>query len=117
MLSIFILAIEILIAIFVHDRIIRPYIGDFLVVILVYCFIKSFFNIPVLTTAIIVLGFSIIVEILQYFEIAGKLGFQKSEFAKIVIGNSFEWIDVIAYTLGIAFVLLIEKLIAGKRSC
>ena len=31
--------IEVLIALFVNDRLIRPYVGDFLVVILIYCFI------------------------------------------------------------------------------
>ena len=36
--SIIVFIIELIIALYVHDRIIRPYIGDMLVVVLVYCF-------------------------------------------------------------------------------
>jgi Protein of unknown function (DUF2809) len=113
-LTILIFVTEILIALFAHDRIVRPYVGDFLVVILVYCFLKSFLNTPVLTTAISVLIFSYIVEILQYFHIADRIGLQNSRLAKIIIGSSFEWIDLMAYTAGITLVLCIEKIIARR---
>jgi hypothetical protein len=33
---------EVLIGTYMHDAIIRPYGGDFLVVILIYCIVKSF---------------------------------------------------------------------------
>ena len=108
-LAIIILITERLIAAFAHDKIIRPYIGDLLVVILIYCFLKSFLDIPVFPTAIAVLLFSYTIEILQYFNLADRLGFHNSKLAKIIIGSSFEWIDLIAYTAGIAIVLFIEK--------
>jgi uncharacterized membrane protein YfcA len=50
-LAMLIFGIEILIAKFAHDQIIRPYIGDLLVVILIYCFVKSFLDTPVFKTA------------------------------------------------------------------
>ena len=34
--------IEVLIALYVRDSIIRPYVGDFLVVIMLYCFVRAF---------------------------------------------------------------------------
>ncbi len=43
-LTVILLVVEILIAVYVHDRFIRPYFGDVLVVILVYCFLKTFLN-------------------------------------------------------------------------
>ena len=107
-LVIILFAIEVLIALFMHDSIIRPYGGDFLVVILIYCFLKAFLNTPVLKTAIAVLVFSYTVEILQYFNIVNWLGLEKSRLARIIIGSSFEWIDLLAYTLGIAVVLIVE---------
>jgi hypothetical protein len=113
-LTILIFILEILIALFAHDRIIRPYTGDFLVVILMYCFLKSFLNIPVLRTGLSVLIFSYAVEILQYFHIADRIGLQDLGLAKIIIGSSFEWIDLIAYSAGITLVLCIEKIIAGR---
>lgn len=100
---------EVLIALFVHDQFIRPYIGDFLVVILIYCFVKSFLNTPVVPTAIGVLFFAYTVELLQYFRIVEVLGLQHSRAARIIIGSAFEWRDMLAYTLGILAVVLIEK--------
>lgn len=104
-----ILIIEIIIALFIHDNIIRPYIGDFLVVILIYCFLKSFLNIPVLPTAISALLFSYAVEASQYFNLVDKLGLHNSQLARIIMGTSFEWIDLVTYTAGIALVVFIEK--------
>lgn len=101
---------ELIIALFIHDGIIRPYIGDFLVVILIYCFIRSFFNLPVLSTAVFVLLFSYMVETLQYFKIVERLGLQNYKLAGVIIGTSFGWTDILAYTLGICFVLFVEKL-------
>lgn len=100
---------EVLIALFVHDQFIRPYIGDFLVVILIYCFVKSFLNTPVLPTALGVLLFAYTVELLQYFHIVEVLGLQHSRAARIIIGSSFEWQDLLAYTLGILAVVLVEN--------
>ena len=108
-LTILLLGLEILIALFVHDGIIRPYIGDLLVVILIYCFVKSFVNTPVFMTAFSVLLFSYTVEILQYLKIINILGLQHSGIARIVIGTSFEWIDLLAYTAGVVIILLVEK--------
>jgi Protein of unknown function (DUF2809) len=108
--------IEILIALFVHDHIIRPYIGDMLVVILIYCFVRSFFNIPVLPAAIGVLFFSFGIEALQYFKIVDLFGLQKSRVAKILIGTSFSWIDLLVYTLGIGIVLCVEKVYSAKTN-
>ena len=103
------LLIEIVIALFAHDNFIRPFFGDFLVVILIYCFIKSFFNTPLVITAIGVLLFSYLIEVLQYFNIVKILGLQNSKLARVVIGTSFEWTDLIAYTLGIGLVILLDK--------
>jgi hypothetical protein len=99
---------EILIAVFVHDNFVRPYVGDYLVVILVYCFLRSFLRTSVLATAIAALLFSYAVETLQYFDVVTMLGLQHSRLANIVIGNSFAWIDILAYTLGIATILVTE---------
>jgi Protein of unknown function (DUF2809) len=106
--------IEVFIALFIHDGIIRPYIGDILVVILIYCFLRSFLNLSVWTLAVITLLFSWLIEVLQYFKIVELLGLQNSKFAQVVMGTSFSWIDILCYTLGFAIVLSAERLIAGK---
>ncbi|MBC7774050.1 MAG: DUF2809 domain-containing protein [Phycisphaerae bacterium] len=112
-LAVLIFGIEILIAKFARDQFIRPYLGDFLVVILIYCFVKSFLDTPVLKTALFVLLFSYTIEILQYFHIVNLLGLQDNKIARILIGTSFAWMDLVAYTIGIVIVLIFEKSSAG----
>jgi DNA integrity scanning protein DisA with diadenylate cyclase activity len=107
---------EVLIAGYLHDTIIRPYGGDFLVVILVYCFIKTFFDTPVIKTAFAVLIFSYLIEVSQYFNLVNALGWGNSKFARLILGTSFSIIDLLTYTLGIASVIIIEKLINNGRS-
>lgn len=102
---------EVMIALFIHDTFIRPVVGDYLVVILIYCFIKSFLKLSVSVAASSALFFAFFVEIAQYFNIVGRLGLQNSGIAKVVIGNSFSWIDLIAYTMGILSVIVVEKFI------
>lgn len=106
---------EIMIELYAHDNFIRPYAGDFLVVILIYCFLRSFFITPVLRLAIGVLLFSYVVETLQYYKLVNMLGLQHSKLARILIGTSFEWIDIISYTAGIALVILLERILANNR--
>jgi hypothetical protein len=107
--AILIFFIEVLIALYINDRFVRPYLGDVLVVILMYCFLKSFLKLPVLSVAVFVLIFSFTIEFLQFFNIVEKLGLEKSKIAKTVIGTSFSWIDLLTYVLGITTVLVIEK--------
>ena len=100
---------EILIALFVNDRIIRPYGGDFLVVIMLYCLIRSFTLWPVNLTALLVLIFAYGLEVLQYFNYVDMLGLGSFPIARIVLGTTFQWGDMLAYTLGILFVMIVEK--------
>lgn len=116
LLTLLLFIVEVLIAMYVHDPIVRPYIGDVLVVILLYCFVRSFLRTPVVPTAIAVLLFSFLIETLQYFQIGHRLGLEHSQVAMTIIGSSFEWIDLIAYTAGFAIVLFIETKRAGNRT-
>ncbi len=100
---------EVLIELYVHDNFVRPYIGDLLVVILLYCMVKSVLNTPVFITAISVLIFSYLIETLQYLNITKMMGLENSYAAKILLGNYFEWGDILAYTAGILIVLIFER--------
>ena len=102
---------EITIALYVHDNFIRPYFGDFLVVILLYCFLMSFLKISVWVAAALVLVFSFAIETAQYFNIVEKLGLQSNKIVKVVLGNSFARMDLLAYTLGILAVISMEKIL------
>jgi hypothetical protein len=106
--------IEICIAVFIHDDIIRPFIGDMLVVILIYCFFKSFLQVKPLPLAIATLLFAYGIETLQYFKIVEQLGLQHNQFARTIIGTAFTWTDIVMYSIGIVIVLMAEKYYASK---
>jgi hypothetical protein len=111
----FILAIalfitELLIGKYVHDSIIRPFGGDFLVVILIYCFVKAFLDKPFLPLAIVTLLLAYVIEVSQYFHLIKLLGLQHSTIAALLLGTSFSWTDMLCYTLGIALVIGIEMI-------
>lgn len=104
-----IFAIEVLIALFVNDRIIRPYGGDVLVVMLMYYFFKSFISAKPLYIAIGVLLFAYAVEIGQYFNLVEILNLQDNKVMRIVIGSSFSWGDIVCYTIGALICLFIDR--------
>lgn len=106
----FLLIIEILIALYVKDAFIRPYLGDFLVVILLYCFIMGISRISVLKGLAIVLIFSFVVEFFQLINIVKVLQYQPPEFVMIILGSSFSVWDLVAYLLGILCCYLMEYL-------
>lgn len=117
LLALLLLFIEIGIGTFVRDAIIRPYGGDFLVVILIYCMVKSAIDAPVIITASSVLIFAYLVEISQYFHVIQQLGLQNSKFASIILGTQFSFTDMLVYTLGIVLVYITEMaLINLKRN-
>jgi len=109
-LTVLLFVTEVLIALYMHDAFIRPYGGDVLVGILIYCFVKSFLNTAVMPTALTVLVFCYMIEVLQYFHYVELLGLQNSKLARIVLGTGFSWIDMLCYTAGMLIVLLVERI-------
>lgn len=101
LLTILIFLVEVLIATVLKDNFfIRAYLGDVIVVILLYTCVKSFVIINETKLIIGIFAFSCLVEFSQFFHIADKLGFQPGSLMYIVIGNSFSWIDILCYAVG-----------------
>lgn len=96
--AVLLFVVEVCIAIFVQDKIIRPYVGDFLVVILLYTFLRSFFNISVQKAIFSVLLFSYTIEALQYLNLTALPGLENHKLVLVVLGSHFEWTDMIIYT-------------------
>ncbi|MBF9237223.1 DUF2809 domain-containing protein [Hymenobacter sp. BT683] len=109
LLTVLLLLIEVVIGLYVHDRIIRPYVGDLLVVMLVYCFLKSFIASPTPVLAAVALAIAYLVEASQYVGLVRQLGLQDSRAARLILGSSFSWLDMLTYTLGILLVIGLEK--------
>lgn len=107
-LTILLFVVEVLIALFVRDRFVRPYVGDVLVVMLIYCFVKTFMNLPITSVAMFVLVFAFTIEFFQYIHIVERLGLEKSALARTVIGTSFAWADIVAYIAGFVLIVITE---------
>lgn len=101
--------VEAAIAFFLKDGFIRHTFGDFLVVILLYCFFKSFIRARPIPTSIVVLLIAFGIEFLQLTNILAYFNLEHSKTAKLVFGSTFHVSDLIAYTLGIITVLSIEN--------
>ena len=104
-----ILAIEVLIALFIHDRFVRPFVGDVLVVVLINAFVKTFIDARPIKVATGVLIFAVIVEISQYFNMAVALGIEDYKLARIVFGSTFDLLDILAYLIGFGSILIVEQ--------
>jgi len=96
------LGIEFLIAtIFSRIGFIRGYIGDVLVVILLYCLVLSVVKVRNKSKLIgAIFLFAVLVEVLQYFGVATYLGFTKGSLGYIILGNHFSWGDILSYAIG-----------------
>jgi len=112
--TLIILVVEIAIALWVHDSLIRPYIGDVLAAVLVYCFVSTFLKASPVAIGIGVLLFCYGIETLQYFSLADQLGIQHHPVLRILLGNSFDLQDLGAYTIGIVLVFITEKFICKR---
>lgn len=106
--SLLLLIVEIYIATFLTGGFIRHTFGDFLVIILVYCSIRTFIEANPIYIAISVLGFAFIVEFLQLFNLLDYLHLRNHKLATIVLGSTFHVSDLIAYTFGTLLILAID---------
>ena len=102
--------IEAAIALWVHDRFIRPYIGDVLVVVLVYVFVRIFFPSGARHLVLYVFLFAVCVEVLQYFRLVELLGLQAFRAARIILGSVFDLKDIACYGVGCLGLALFEQL-------
>lgn len=99
-LTIILLIIEVLIALFVHDNFIRPFVGDVIVVIVIYTFVRIFIPEKVRLLPLYIFIFAVVVEILQGIHIVNILGVADNRFLRTLIGDSFDIRDIICYGIG-----------------
>ncbi|QTD37053.1 DUF2809 domain-containing protein [Polaribacter batillariae] len=99
---------EIVIATYAHGFI-RHTFGDFLAVILLYAFVKSFINISANKAAIIVLVISFGIEFLQLTSLQNYYPFEYQKLWKLVLGTSFSVGDLVAYFFGFLTIVIVEN--------
>ncbi|WP_299118752.1 DUF2809 domain-containing protein [uncultured Winogradskyella sp.] len=103
--------IELAIAFIIKTGFIRYTFGDYLVVILLYAIIRGCSSLSVRASALVVLFIAYGIELLQLTPFLNYLNLQDSFTASLIFGNTFHFTDLVAYTLGIGTVLLVETII------
>ena len=112
----FFFLLEVFIALFIKDHFIRPFFGDVLVILLIFFFVRSFF--PVKNAVKLAAGiflFACLIEVSQYLKLLKLLHLQDFSLLNIVLGSTFDWLDILAYASGTLLLLLAGYLIVKKK--
>ncbi len=107
-IGIALLATVVLIALFVRDAFIRPYVGDVLAVALVYSVLRAATPLSRVGSAAVALGIAAAIEIAQALNMLGALGLSGNTLARTVLGGSFDWLDMAAYAAGAVISLAVD---------
>ncbi|MFC0342669.1 ribosomal maturation YjgA family protein [Epilithonimonas hispanica] len=111
LIAVLIFLIEILIATKLKDIFfIRAFLGNVFVVMLMYYFIKAFFDFNSKKLIVGIFIFSCLIEFAQYFHFAEFMGLKENRVMMIVLGNSFSWLDILCYFAGCVVLFLISKI-------
>ena len=103
--AVILLVVEVLIALSVRDRFVRPYLGDVLAVV----------PIGPLLAAASAFGIALLIELGQLVEILGMVGLEDNAVAATVLGSGFDLVDIACYAAGALAVLAIDRL-ATRRA-
>ena len=107
--------IELAIAFIIKTGFIRYTFGDYLVVILLYAIFRGCTNLSVRASALVVLLIAYGIELLQLTPFLAYFNLQDSVTTKLILGSTFQFGDIAAYTLGILSILLIEHFHANYK--
>ena len=108
------LIVEILIGLFVRDSFVRPYLGDTLVVILLWCIVRTVIPDKFVWLSCAVFLFAVLVEISQIFPLCDVLGIE-NRLLRTLMGTSFAWGDIVAYFAGCLITGVADLFLMKKR--
>ena len=114
LIFLFLLGLEIAIATYLKTGFIRAYLGDLLVVILLYCLLMSILKPSVKTGLLLTLAIAFAIELLQLIDLTRFFPQEYKQLATLVLGSHFSWLDLLMYVLGIVCAGITE-LVLHKR--
>jgi len=113
--AVFVFLTEFLIAVYLKEGFVRNYIGDLLVVVLIYALIRIFMPVRCRLLPLYIFLFALATELLQYFKIADILGLKEGSVLRIIIGTSFDFRDIICYGIGCGLLGAWEYFYYGRK--
>jgi hypothetical protein len=102
--------IEIAIAIgLIGGIFVRESIGDLLVIMLIYAFLRAAFSRDPRYTAGVAIAIGFVAEAVQYIHLAALLGLQQDSVLYIIIGDTFSASDLLMYAIGGLLAYIIDQ--------
>jgi len=111
-----VLLVEIFIAVFVRDGLVRGSVGDILVVVLIYCLVRVFVQTRTRLLPAYIFAFAVVVEVLQGLNLVAALGLNDVPAARVIIGTTFDIADIACYLVGCAGLALVELVVRRRGS-
>ncbi len=108
-----VLCAEVLIALFVRDRFVRPYLGDVLAAVFVYLGLRTLFPEKPRFASAIAFGIAAAVELLQLTDLSGIFG-EGSVFS-VIVGGTFDFADLACYFVGAAACFILDLRLLSKK--
>lgn len=109
------LAVELVIALFVRDAFVRPYLGDVLAVMLVFMAIRAVFRVGAGAAAIMSLAVGVLIELGQLVGILRILGLWDHAWLRVVLGTGFDVKDLLAYAVGAVIAFALDRKMSAAR--
>ena len=108
------LVLEVLIALFVHDKLIRPYIGDVIVVMVLYVAVRMVKPEGFKFLPLYIFLFATLVEYSQFFKLTELLNVKNNAFLRVLIGSVFDVKDILSYGIGCILLGIYEWIFGMK---
>ncbi len=94
---------------------IRGYLGDVLVLPLLYCLIRIFTPALPRSLPLWLFAFGCLAELLQLLRFAELLGFPEGSLPAVILGTRADWRDILCYAIGALLILASIHIIKSIR--
>lgn len=99
-LTVLLIVVECLIARYVQDSFVRPYVGDMLVVMVLYCLVRCILPTGLPWLPLGIFAFGAMVELVQYLNVLEYLGLDHYRVLRIALGTVGDLKDILCYAIG-----------------
>lgn len=107
-------AVEIIIGLYVHDQFVRPYIGDMLVVVLLWALVRMIIPFRAVWLSGAIYVFAVLVELSQMIPLVDFLEIE-NRLIRILMGTSFAVGDLFAYAAGCIVTAIVDIAVFRHR--
>lgn len=114
--ALILLAVEIYIGVYVHGGFVRSYLGDTLVVMLLWCIVRTVFPTGYYWLSGAVFIFAVLVELSQLLPLCDVLHI-RNHLIRVLMGTSYAFEDIIAYFAGNLLTAGVDLYLWRKNAC